>query len=79
MDTEYNAQVSNNTWTVTKLPVHKKPVAYKWVFKVKLRADGSEERKKACIVAKGFTRSIVKLVIRLEVIIVSYMKIVILW
>lgn len=58
MDTEYQALVSNNTWTVTRLLAHKKAVACKWVFKVKPRFDGNEERKKACLVAKGFTQRV---------------------
>lgn len=56
MDSEYQALVSNNTWTVTLLPEYKRPVDCKWVFKVKLKADGTEERKKARLVARGFTQ-----------------------
>lgn len=56
MNTEYNVFVSNNTWTVAILAAHKKLVAFKWVYKVKLLADGPEKRKKAHLVAKGFTQ-----------------------
>lgn len=55
-DTVYQALVSNDTWIVTRLLTHKKPVACKWVYKVKLRSNGTEERKKARLVTKGFTQ-----------------------
>ena len=38
------------------LPPSKVPIGCKWVYKVKLKADGSVERYKACLVAKGFTQ-----------------------
>ena len=33
-----------------------KPVGYKWVFKKKLRPDGTIEKYKARLVAKGYTQ-----------------------
>ena len=42
---------------MTKLPLSKVPVGYKWVYKVKLKTDGSVERYKARLVAKGFTQA----------------------
>ena len=47
---------ANNTWSLTSLPAHKKPIGYKWVYKIKHKADGSIERYKARLVAKGFTQ-----------------------
>ena len=38
------------------LPPGKVPIGCKWIYKVKLKADGSMERYKACLVAKGFTQ-----------------------
>lgn len=46
---------ANNTWPLTSLPTHKKPIGCKWVYKIKRRADGSIEMYKARLVTKGFT------------------------
>ncbi|KAL0415575.1 UNVERIFIED_CONTAM: putative mitochondrial protein [Sesamum latifolium] len=53
---EIDALEHNHTWKLTSLPVGKRPIGYKWVFKMKLRADGSIERYKARLVAKGFNQ-----------------------
>lgn len=45
----------NGTWEIVNLLREKKMVGCKWVFIVKCRADGSVERYKVCLVAKGFT------------------------
>lgn len=55
MNDEHKALVDNNTWELTDLPPNKRPIEYKWIHKVKLKADGSVERCKARPVAKGFT------------------------
>lgn len=49
---ELNALVSTQSWD---LPPNKSLVCYKWVYKVKTKADGLVERYKAQLVAKGFT------------------------
>lgn len=56
MDDEYRALVNNNPWTITSLPTNKKHVDCKWVYKIKLKQDGSEERKKARLVTREFTQ-----------------------
>jgi len=47
----------NNTWNVMTLPAGKRTVSCKWVFTVKYNSDGSVERYKAMLVAKGFTQT----------------------
>lgn len=56
MKKEFDALKANNTWEIVKLPKGKRPIACKWVYKVKYKADGSIERYKARLVAKGFTQ-----------------------
>lgn len=56
MKKEINALTANHTWDLVSLPKGKKVIGYKWVYKVKLRADGSLERYKARLVAKGYTQ-----------------------
>ncbi|GLT70743.1 hypothetical protein SLA2020_428030 [Shorea laevis] len=57
MRAEIDALEASNTWVLTELPPHKHAIGCKWVYKVKLKADGSIERYKARLVAKGYTRS----------------------
>ena len=56
MHIELAALEANDTWTLTSLPHGKNAIGCKWVYKVKLKADGSLERYKARLVAKGYTQ-----------------------
>ncbi|MDR3547327.1 MAG: reverse transcriptase domain-containing protein, partial [Candidatus Pacebacteria bacterium] len=56
MDIEMAAHVKNGTWIVVEAPPHRRPVANKWVYKTKYRADGTKEKLKARLCAKGFTQ-----------------------
>jgi hypothetical protein len=51
---EYNALVSNQTWTLCPRPSHHNVVRNKWVFKLKQKPDGSIDRFKSRLVAKGY-------------------------
>jgi hypothetical protein len=53
---EMEAHIENGTWELVKLPPSRKAIGSRWVFKVKCNADGSIERYKACVVAKGFSQ-----------------------
>ncbi|PKI49669.1 hypothetical protein CRG98_029914 [Punica granatum] len=56
MAEEIKALEANGTWTIECLPPRKRPIDSRWVYKIKRRADGSIERYKAQLVAKGFTQ-----------------------
>ena len=44
----------NGTWRLVNLPPHKRPIALKWVFKVKVNPKGEVIRHKARLEAKGY-------------------------
>ena len=48
--------LANETWEITDCPYGCKPIGCKWVFKKKLRPDGTIEKYKARLVAKGYTQ-----------------------
>ncbi|CAM8959948.1 unnamed protein product [Rhodiola kirilowii] len=56
MHKEIKALEGNNTWVLTDLPKNKTVVDCKWIYKIKYLSDGSIERLKARLVARGFTQ-----------------------
>ncbi|TXG48988.1 hypothetical protein EZV62_024863 [Acer yangbiense] len=56
MATKIEALEKNNTWDLVPLPSSHKAIGCKWVFKVKYHSDGSIERYKAHLVAKGYNQ-----------------------
>ncbi|GKA02168.1 ribonuclease H-like domain-containing protein [Tanacetum coccineum] len=54
MNNEMEALYLNNTWTLNELPINRKAIGSKWVYKIKYKSDGEVERYKARVVAKGF-------------------------
>jgi hypothetical protein len=48
--------LSNGTWELVERPYGCKPVGCKWVFKKKLKPDGTIDKYKARLVAKGYTQ-----------------------
>lgn len=53
---EFSALQKMETWKLVPLPPGHHTVSSKWVWKVKTKADGSIERYKARLVARGFTQ-----------------------
>jgi hypothetical protein len=53
---EMDSILSNGTWELFELPFGCKPIGCKWVFKKKLRPDGTIDKYKARLVAKGYTQ-----------------------
>jgi hypothetical protein len=56
VQSEVDSIMSNGTWKVVDRPYGCKPIGCKWVFKKKLRPDGTIKRYKARLVAKGYTQ-----------------------
>ena len=53
---EFNWHLENGTWEVVELSDGQKAIGSKWVYKKKYNADGTLERYKARVVAKGFNQ-----------------------
>jgi hypothetical protein len=56
MDREMQSLERANTWTTISRPPGKNLVGCKWVFRLKRKADGSIDKYKARLVARGFTQ-----------------------
>jgi hypothetical protein len=54
MQQEFDALLSNDTWTLCPRLHHHNVIWNKWVFKIRRKADGNVGRFKARLVAKGF-------------------------
>ncbi|GKB53596.1 ribonuclease H-like domain-containing protein [Tanacetum coccineum] len=53
MNNEMEVLYLNNTWILTDLPLNRKAIKSKWVYKIKYKSSGEVERYKARLVAKG--------------------------
>ncbi|CAL8155461.1 unnamed protein product [Prunus armeniaca] len=56
MNEEMRALQKNVTWELMPLPHGKKTVGCMWIYTVKLKENGSIEKYKAILVAKGYTQ-----------------------
>lgn len=55
-NSEYDSLMKNQTWILVDKPEKQKVIDNKWVFKVKRNPNGSIERYKARLVARGFNQ-----------------------
>jgi len=53
---EIRAHLDNGTWELVRLPHGKHAIGSRWVFKIKKNADGSVDRYKGRLVAKGYAQ-----------------------
>lgn len=56
MQHELTALINNDTWDLVDLPKGKKAIGSRWVYKLKYKNDGTIDRHKARLVARGFSR-----------------------
>jgi hypothetical protein len=53
---ELQALEKTHTWDLVNLPRGKFSIGCKWVYKIKIKSDGTIERYKACLIAKGYAQ-----------------------
>ena len=56
MNEEYNSIMRNKTWDLVELPKDKVPIGSKWLFKSKLKEDGSIDKFKEILVSKCYSQ-----------------------
>ncbi|KAL0314880.1 UNVERIFIED_CONTAM: Retrovirus-related Pol polyprotein from transposon RE1, partial [Sesamum angustifolium] len=57
MQDEIEALRRNDTWELVPKPENSQPVTCKWVYRLKKKSDGTIDRYKARLVARGFSQS----------------------
>ena len=55
MEEEYESILKNKNCDLVELPEGKQPIGWKWLYKPKFKADGSIEKYKSRLVAKGYS------------------------
>lgn len=56
MKQEYDALIKNNTWELVELPLGKYMIGTMWIYKTKDKDNGSIDRYKAHLIAKGYAQ-----------------------
>lgn len=54
MNKKFDILIDNGTRELVALPIGKKVITCKWVFKVKLKDDRFLEKYKVCLMTKGY-------------------------
>ncbi len=54
IDDEMSSILENNTWVLSDLPPGSKPLGCKWIFKKKMKVNGTIDKFKARLVIQGF-------------------------
>ncbi|KAJ9535802.1 hypothetical protein OSB04_un001045 [Centaurea solstitialis] len=54
IDDEFSSILENNTWVLSDLPPGFQPLGCKWIFKKKMKVDGTIDKIKARLVIQGF-------------------------
>jgi hypothetical protein len=54
MEAKLNALVRNDTWDLVSLPKGKDVIGIKWVYKTKYKSNGTIDKYKSRLVAKGY-------------------------
>ena len=55
MEEEMESMKVNHVWDLIYLPPNRKAIGNKWVLRIKRKMDGTIERYKTRLVAKGYT------------------------
>ncbi|GAB2265737.1 hypothetical protein Dimus_037845 [Dionaea muscipula] len=56
INSEVDSILQNHTWELVDLPQGCKPLGYKWIFRKKMKADGTIDKYKARLVIKGYNQ-----------------------
>ncbi|KAA0048580.1 putative mitochondrial protein [Cucumis melo var. makuwa] len=56
MNDELQALEKTHTWDYVDLPPGKRPIGYKWIYKIKTHFDGTIERYKTRLIPKGYSQ-----------------------
>jgi hypothetical protein len=56
MEAEFCALQANNPWTLVPKPPSQNVISCKWGFRIKENSDGSLDKLKARLIARGFTQ-----------------------
>jgi len=57
MEVKMVALKKNQTWELVQLPKGKHPMGCEWVYTVKYKSNGTLDKYKAGLVAKGYTQA----------------------